>query len=186
MTMSHLDKTSVCIGVGRAGLTHPKKWYICVCHRAMCITHHHTFLCCSSGSNLMRSTPLPASNDSANLFCPLQLLHLLQVGEFLLQFSDHLSKSKQDGQAETVDLHTLSVKEARAAVLCVLCNIQVCPSPACEQNCFLSTMTWLASPLHVLKCWKPPKKCSVVCLDVCAALGTHIKYAQSFITLVMM
>lgn len=79
---------------------------------------------------------------------PLQLLHLLQVGEFLLQFSNNLSKSKQDGQAETVDLHTLNVKEARAAVLCVLCNIQVCPSPVCEIICLLSIMLWYEWPLE--------------------------------------
>ena len=55
------------------------------------------------------------------------------MGEFLLQFSDNLSKSKRLGQAETVDLHTLSAKEARAAVLCVLCNIQVCaPVPSVQ------------------------------------------------------
>ncbi|KAL3142638.1 hypothetical protein ABBQ38_002947 [Trebouxia sp. C0009 RCD-2024] len=47
-----------------------------------------------------------------------------KVGQFLLQFSDNLTRSKQEGQAQSVDLHTLSVKEARAAVLCVLCNIQ--------------------------------------------------------------
>lgn len=60
-----------------------------------------------------------------------QRVHVLvQVGQFLLQFSNNLARSKQEGQAETVDLHALSVKEARAAVLCVLCNIQVgslCP-----------------------------------------------------------
>lgn len=42
-----------------------------------------------------------------------------QVGNFLLQH-------KQEGQKENVDLHSLSAKEARAAVLCILCNIQVC------------------------------------------------------------
>ena len=41
-----------------------------------------------------------------------------QVGNFLLQH-------KQEGQKENVDLHSLSAKEARAAVLCILCNIQV-------------------------------------------------------------
>ena len=44
---------------------------------------------------------------------------LAQVGNFLLQH-------KQEGQKENVDLHSLSAKEARAAVLCILCNIQVC------------------------------------------------------------
>ncbi len=43
----------------------------------------------------------------------------VQVGNFLLQY-------KREGQKESVDLHSLSAKEARAAVLCVLCNIQVC------------------------------------------------------------
>ena len=78
---------------------------------------------------MVHFSPLPACFEPQNLFIPVQMLHLLQVGEFLLQFSDNLSK--QDGQAETVDLHTLSAKEARAAVLCVLCNIQVCASPLC-------------------------------------------------------
>lgn len=40
-----------------------------------------------------------------------------KVGDFLIQ-------SKQEGKKEIVDLHNLSAKEARAAVLCVLCNIQ--------------------------------------------------------------
>ena len=47
------------------------------------------------------------------------LVMLAQVGNFLLQH-------KQEGQKENVDLHSLSAKEARAAVLCILCNIQVC------------------------------------------------------------
>jgi formate/nitrite transporter FocA (FNT family) len=50
-----------------------------------------------------------------------ELLHLnvVQVGSFLLQH-------EQEVQRESVDLHSLSAKEARAAVLCILCNIQVC------------------------------------------------------------
>ncbi|KAA6424792.1 MAG: hypothetical protein FRX49_04966 [Trebouxia sp. A1-2] len=40
-----------------------------------------------------------------------------KVGSFLLQH-------EQEVQRESVDLHSLSAKEARAAVLCILCNIQ--------------------------------------------------------------
>ena len=62
------------------------------------------------------------------------------MGQFLLHFSNNLSESKQAGQAETVDLHTLSVKEARAAVLCVLCNIQVCRLAPVHKDLFLTSL----------------------------------------------
>lgn len=71
-------------------------------------------------SKINARSPTPCSAS-----CNQQQHVALQVGQFLLQFSDNLPRSKQEGQAQTVDLHTLSVKEARAAVLCVLCNIQV-------------------------------------------------------------
>ena len=60
----------------------------------------------------------------------------MQVGKSLLQ-------CKQEGQAEAVDLHTLSAKEARAAVLCVLRNIQVLPLHAAHE-----TPTAHLFPLH--------------------------------------
>ena len=42
-----------------------------------------------------------------------------------VQVKTHLLDHQKEGQLETVDLHSLSAKEARAAVLCVLANIQV-------------------------------------------------------------
>ncbi len=60
---------------------------------------------------------------------------MVQVGSFLLQH-------EQEVQRESVDLHSLSAKEARAAVLCILCNIQVCLAS------HLSPPEALAHPVH--------------------------------------
>ena len=69
----------------------------------------------------------------------------MQVGDSLIQY-------KQEGKKEIVDLHKLSAKEARAAVLCVLCNIQVCLAcvcndhvksfSKCRSNCIKMSVHW--------------------------------------------
>ena len=55
----------------------------------------------------------------------MKVTHMQTVLYLFLQVGDFLIQSKQEGKKEIVDLHNLSAKEARAAVLCVLCNIQV-------------------------------------------------------------
>lgn len=70
----------------------------------------------------------------------------VQVGKSLLQ-------CKQEEQAEMVDLHTLSAKEARAAVLCVLRNIQVFPS----------SPAYIPARIHVLMNAKYPHISCVPC-----------------------